>query len=38
MAQLQTLINNRIKEILESIKDIIKPNFKQLAREYGVLY
>ncbi|KAF5848652.1 hypothetical protein GGP41_009720 [Bipolaris sorokiniana] len=37
MAQLQTLINNRIKEILESIKDIIKPNFKQLAREYGRL-
>ena len=38
MAQLQILINNRIKEILESIKDIIKPNFKQLAREYGVPY
>ncbi|KAF5844181.1 hypothetical protein GGP41_002278 [Bipolaris sorokiniana] len=38
MAQSQTLINNRITEILESIKDISKPNFKQLAREYGVLY
>ncbi|USP77769.1 hypothetical protein yc1106_05043 [Curvularia clavata] len=38
MAQLQTSINDRIAEILESIKDIPKPNFKQLAREHGVPY
>jgi len=38
MAQLEISVNDRIEEILESIKDIVKPNFKQLAREYGVPY
>ena len=38
MAQSQVSINNRITEILESIKDIPKPNSKQLAREHGVPY
>ena len=38
MAQSQISINDRIAEILESIKDIITPNFKQLAREHGVPY
>ena len=38
MAQLQISINGRIEEILESVKDVTKPNFKQLARENGVPY
>ncbi|KAF7566807.1 HTH-Tnp-Tc5 domain containing protein [Pyrenophora tritici-repentis] len=38
MAQSQILVNDRILEILKSIEDIPKPNFKQLAREHGVPY
>ncbi|KAF7446574.1 HTH-Tnp-Tc5 domain containing protein [Pyrenophora tritici-repentis] len=38
MAQSQILVNDRISEILKSIEDIPKPNFKQLAREHGVPY
>ncbi|USP77745.1 hypothetical protein yc1106_05019 [Curvularia clavata] len=38
MAPSQASINDRITEMLKSIKDILKSNFKQLAREYSVLY
>jgi hypothetical protein len=38
MPQLELLIDNRIKQILESIKDAERPNFSKLTREHNVPY
>jgi hypothetical protein len=38
MSQSQVQIDNRIDQVLESIKDVEKPNYKQLAREKKLPY
>jgi hypothetical protein len=38
MPQLGLLIDDQIEQILESIKDVEKPNFSKLAREHNVPY
>jgi hypothetical protein len=38
MPQSELSIDDRIEQILESIKDAEKPNFSKLAREHNVPY